>query len=252
MKWEKVTRWKASGLHLLISVAIAAGALALMLLVWYPYPLFKAAGGDGLLLILVAVDVIIGPLITLIVFKPGKKGLKLDLAAIGTLQLAALFYGVSVVYLARPAYIVFAKDRFEVVTAAELRPEVLAEARHAEFRRLPLHGPVWVYGEFPTDGEERNRLVDLALAGYDVQHFPRLYRPYAPNAAEILARAQTIERTRAAEPRAARAIDAWLAESGTPAESVRYVDLRAPRYWVAVLVDAKTAEPVKMLIYDRI
>lgn len=252
MKWEKVTRWKASGLHLLISVAIAAGALALMLLVWYPHPLFKAAGGDDLLFLLVGVDVVIGPLITLIIFKPGKRGLKFDLTAIGVLQLSALVYGVSIVYLARPAYVVFVKDRFEVVTAVELQPEKLAEAKVEGFRRVPVTGPVWVYGEYPKEAGERTRLVELALAGFDLQHYPRYYRPYAEHRAEILARAQTIERTRAAEPKAAKAIDAWLAESGTPAERVRYVDLRAPRYWVAVLVDAQTAEPVKMLIYDRI
>ncbi|HYD57996.1 MAG TPA: TfpX/TfpZ family type IV pilin accessory protein [Burkholderiales bacterium] len=252
MKWKKVTRWQASGVHLLISAAIAAGALALMLLVWYPHPLFKAAGGDDLLLILVGVDVIIGPLITLIIFKPGKKGLKFDLLVIGVLQLSALVYGVSIVYLARPAYIVFVKDRFEVVTAAELQPEHLAEAKFPEFRAVPVTGPRWVYGEFPTDPKERTRLLELNLSGYDMQHFPRYFRPYEPHRADILARGQTIERTRKTEPKAGRVVDAWLAETGISPDSVRYLDLRAPRYWVAVLVDAKTAEPVKMLIYDRL
>jgi hypothetical protein len=252
MAWKKVTRWQASGLHLLISVAIAAGALALMLLVWYPHPLFKAAGGDDLLFILVGVDVVIGPLITLVIFKAGKKGLKFDLTVIGLLQLSALVYGVSIVYLARPAYVVFVKDRFEVVTAVELRPEALAEAKLEPFRRVPVGGPVWVYGEFPSGPEERRELVKLAMAGLDLQHFPRYYRPYEAHRADILARAQTLERTRKTEPKAAAVIEAWLAESGTSAESVRYVDLRAPRFWVAVLVDAKTAAPLKMLIYDRI
>src|SRR5688572_11809421 len=64
---RKLTRWQASGLHLLISIAIAAAALAVTLLVWYPRPLFEASGGTGLLYILVGVDVAIGPLITLVV-----------------------------------------------------------------------------------------------------------------------------------------------------------------------------------------
>jgi hypothetical protein len=237
---------------LLISAAIAAGALALMLLVWYPHPLFKAAGGDDLLVLLVGVDVVIGPLITLIIFKPGKKGLKFDLAAIGTLQLAALLYGVSIVYLARPAYIVFVKDRFEVVTAAELQPRNVAEAQHPQFRDVPVGGPEWVYGAFPEDPRERGELVKLSMAGFDLQHFPRYYRPYDAHAAEILARAQTVERTRATEPKAGAVVDAWLRDTGTPADAVRYVDLRAPRYWVGVLLDARTARPVKMLIYDRL
>ena len=73
------TRWQASATHLLISVAIAAVALFVLLRVWYPPPLFTAEGGNDLLFILVAVDVVIGPLITLIVFKSGKPGLRFDL-----------------------------------------------------------------------------------------------------------------------------------------------------------------------------
>jgi len=252
MKLQKVTRWQASGLHLLISAAIAAAALALMLLVWYPHPLFQAAGGDDLLLILVGVDVILGPLITLIIFRQGKKGLKLDLAVIGAVQLAALVYGVGIVYLARPAFIVFVKDRFEVATAVELEPGELAKAKRPEFSRPPVFGPRWAYGEFPTDQAERSKLVDQALAGRDLQHFPQYFRPYEEARAEILARAQPIARVRATEPKAAPVVDAWLASSGTREDAVRYLDLRAPRSWVAVLVDAQTARPLKMLIYERI
>jgi hypothetical protein len=252
MKLKKVTRWQASGIHLLLSAAIAAVALALMLLVWYPHPLFVAAGGNDLLFLLVGVDVIIGPLITLIIFKAGKKGLKFDLVAIGVLQLAALIYGVGIVYLARPAFIVFVKDRFEVVTAVELQPENLAEAKDPRFARVPVTGPVWVYGEFPTATEERQRMVELALSGLDLQHFPRYYRPYEQGVKDILARAMTVERTRQTDPNAAKVVDAWLAESGTPEDAVRYVDLRAPRYWVGVLLDAQTGAPRKLLIYGKI
>src|ERR1700682_4721026 len=130
----KVTRWQAAGLHLLISIAIASAVLALLLLVWYPGPLFEAMGGMGLLFILMGVDVVLGPAITLIIFKQGKRGLKLDLAIIGTVQLAALLYGVHVMYLAHPAFIAFVKDQFQVATAAELEPERLAEAKYPQFR----------------------------------------------------------------------------------------------------------------------
>lgn len=51
------TRWQASGIHLLISAAIAASVLTVMLSVWYARPLFEADGGMGLLFILVGVDV---------------------------------------------------------------------------------------------------------------------------------------------------------------------------------------------------
>jgi hypothetical protein len=43
-----------------------------------------------------------------------------------------------------------------------------------------------------------------------------------------------------------------LAQSGTKEADVRYVPLRARQAWVAVLIDAKTAQPVKMLISDPV
>ncbi len=42
-----MTRWKASGLHLLISAVVAVAAIAGMLLIWYPWPLFEAAGATS-------------------------------------------------------------------------------------------------------------------------------------------------------------------------------------------------------------
>src|SRR5258708_25743002 len=112
MEKKKVTRWQASGLHLLISVAVAAAVFALMLSLWYPGPLFEAAGGDDLLFILVGVDVVVGPLITLVIFRSGKRGLKFDLAVIGMLQIAALAYGVYALDLARPPFLGLVKDQF--------------------------------------------------------------------------------------------------------------------------------------------
>src|SRR5262245_27659918 len=98
---SRLTRWHASGIHLLISAAIAGIALSVMLLVWYPGPLFEACGGTGLLFILIGVDVVIGPLITLIIFRIGKRGLRFDLCAIAVLQLSALLFGSYVLFEAR-------------------------------------------------------------------------------------------------------------------------------------------------------
>jgi hypothetical protein len=248
----KINRWQASGLHLLISAVIAAAVLTLMLALWFPAPLFTAAGGNGLLFILVGVDVVAGPLITLVIFKAGKRGLRFDLFMIALFQAAALTYGLHIIYLARPAFVVFVKDRFEVVSAVELAPDELAKAKYLQFRSPPLGGPVWAAGDFPTDPKERSALVEAAFAGLDLQDFPKYFVPYDERRKKILAKSWSIARVRKEEPGYAKLIDAWLAESGTPEASVRYLLLRARRAWVAVLVDAKTARPVKMLIVERI
>jgi hypothetical protein len=252
MENKKTTRWRASGLHLLLSVVVALAVLALLLFVWYPGPMFEAAGGRDLLLILMGVDVVAGPLITLIVFKAGKRGMKLDLVVIGAVQLAALVYGTHIMFLARPAFIVFVKDQFQVATAVELEPAELEKAKYLQFKYLPRTGPVLAFADFPTDPAESSKLVDLALAGLDIQLFPRYFVPYPERAQEVLAKAWPIARARKEEPQAAKRVDEYLARSGTKEADVRYLRLRAPRAWLAVLIDARTAEPVKMLIVEKI
>lgn len=252
MAFTVKTRWGASGIHLVLSALIAAGVLAFMLAAWYPGPLFQAAGGNDLLLILVGVDVVIGPLITLVIYRPGKRGLKFDLAAIGVLQLAALAYGAHIVYLARPAFIVFVKDRFEVVTAVELAPEALAEARFPQFRAPSLAGPRLAASDFPTDPGEKKRLLELAFAGFDLQHFPKYWVPYEERRKELLAAAQTLEQVRKSEPVHAKVVEEYLAQSGTRPEDVRWLLLRARRAFVSVVIDPKTAEPLKMLVAEKI
>ena len=95
-KLARFNRRQAALIHLGISAAVALAIVATMLLVWYPSPWFAAAGGGTLLLLLVGVDVIIGPLLTFVVFDPAKKSLVYDLAVIVMLQIAALVYGVHV------------------------------------------------------------------------------------------------------------------------------------------------------------
>ncbi len=245
---RKLTRWHASGIHLLISALIAATTLAVMLLVWYPPPLFELEGGLGLVFILIGVDVGIGPLITLVIFKSGKPGLRFDLWTIGVLQSCALIYGCYVVAEVRPAFIVFVKDQFEVVSAVELTSADLQQARHAEFRRIPLTGPLLIAAEPPADPKEAQALLFLALEqGRDLRHFPRYYVPFAEQLQTALSKARPLEQVWRSEPDIARIIERYLADSGRKEADVRYLPLRATRGWGAALIDAKSGTLVKML-----
>jgi hypothetical protein len=244
-----MSRWQASGLNLLVSAVVAAAVLAGMLFAWYPSPLFEAEGGMRLVLILVAVNVVIGPLITLIIYKPGKWGLKFDLWAIPILQLAALLYGGYVVFQARPVFLVLVKDQFELVSAVDLQAAWLEEARRPEFRTLPVTGPALVAFDMPADDKERQDIVFSAIfAGRDAQHYPKYFVPYLERAHTLLAGAQPIELVRTQAPGTARVIDAYLRSSGRMEADVRYYPMRTRHDWVAVLVDAKSGEVVKMLL----
>ena len=106
--------------HGLISILIAGVALAVVYGVWNPAPLHIATGITKIFLLMVAIDIIIGPLLTFVVYKKGKKTLKFDLVVIVLLQISALLYGMYSVYSSRPAWLVYNVDRFDLVRVNEI------------------------------------------------------------------------------------------------------------------------------------
>lgn len=119
--------------------------------------------GLHVFLTILAVDTTLGPLLTLVVFKPGKRGLKFDLAVIALAQISALTYGVFTLFEGCPVYVAALGPRFEVIQASEIDPPDLAEAKTG----LPLWGPKWVGVREAEDSETGNNMIFRALAGVD-------------------------------------------------------------------------------------
>ena len=86
-----IERLQASGVHLALSLLVASTAFALVYFVWFPNDYWEMAGGRELFWLVVSVDIVLGPLVTLAIFNPGKgwRRLKWDLVVVATLQLAA-------------------------------------------------------------------------------------------------------------------------------------------------------------------
>ena len=66
----QTSRIKAASIHFGLSVLLAVLAAFLVFIVWYPYPYRDISGGRDLFLLVVVVDVVMGPLLTLTVFNP--------------------------------------------------------------------------------------------------------------------------------------------------------------------------------------
>lgn len=153
-----------------------------------------AAGAPELLLLVSICDVVLGPTLTFVVYRPGKRGMKFDLAVIALLQLGALGYGVHTVHVARPVFNVFAIDRFELVSEADIEPEQLARAP-AMYRDLSQSGPRLVAAELPADADERSTLLMAAATqGIDLKHLPVHYRPYDEVRVKALAKAMPLRK----------------------------------------------------------
>ena len=248
---KKMTRWKASAIHLSICAGIGISVLAWMLLVWYPAPYFEGLGAGKLSMIIIGVDVVIGPLITLIIYNPLKKSLRFDLAVVALLQLSALVYGVYVVYEARPVYVVFNVDRFDVVAANEIDPQEREKVTRLEYQSLPLTGPRIVAAVLPADPKERERILFAAVgAGYDLPNFPQYYVPYAEQTAEVIARSRPLddlaEKRAEAEPQLA----ALKQELAGRAKDLGFLPVRARKQDLTAIIDRKTGEVLKVLPID--
>jgi hypothetical protein len=244
-----LNRYQAAGIHLAISALVAATVLAALLLVWYPQPYFRLAGGAGLMLILIGVDVVMGPLLTLVVFDPRKKSLRFDLAVIATLQLAALAYGISVIAQARPAYVVFAASRFTVVAANAIHPESLAAAK-PPFDALPLDGPRIVGARMPDDPAERDKVVLLAVGGIDLTSLPRYFVPILDVVDDLKTKARPLDTIARGDAGAKAAVDAAVARSGRPPSSLAWVPVVGRLESGVAIVDTSRGEVVAVLPID--
>ncbi len=241
-----MSRWKAASIHLLCSVALALLAGALVFGLWFPPPYFHASGGDRLVLILIGVDLVIGPLLTLIIFKSGKKGLKFDLACIGFVQVAALVYGLSVITTSRPAFVVATIRRFVVVPANALDQRDLAQASSPDFRGLSWTGPRLVSAQVPQgDAAAHEEIMAATMAGKDIDRLPKYYAPIEAIQGELKQRAKPLTTLIAQKPEVNRPIaEAALAKFGRSLERTGYMPLIAPRGELVMLIDLDTGKPV--------
>lgn len=230
-----ISRWKAAGIHLGISVVIAIGVVLLLYYVWYPQPFFDASGGKFLLTLLVGVDVVLGPLITLIIFDLKKKSLKFDLAIIALVQLAAICYGVYTMYLARPVFVVFSVDQFVVIPANDVDPKMLAQVTHSEFKSLSLTGPKYAYNVPQMSGTDLHAM-SLSLDGFA----PQYYLPYAEKSVEAAKAARPLTNLLKRQPQSEQLVETALKQHGKNTADVVYFPLIAKVMTMTVLVDAKT------------
>ena len=185
-------RLKAFGYHLAISVLIAIVSLFIIFMLWHPAPLANAVGVTHIFIMMLAIDVVLGPLLTLIFAKQGKKLLKFDLAVIVILQLVAFLYGMYNVAMSRPVYIAFDTSRFEVVQANEV-PKSSLKAAQPEYRTLGWGSPKYVAVKAAASVEERGtRIFSELETGVAPSKQPNLYEPLDNQWAILTAKAHDL------------------------------------------------------------
>lgn len=244
-------RLKATVIHLGLSLVVALLTAMLVFGLWYPYPYREISGGRELFLIVVMVDVILGPLITLAVFNRAKRWpeLRRDLVIVALIQLSALGYGVWTVFVARPVHMVFEYDRFRVVHAVDVPPEFLAKAPR-DVDALPLMGPTLLSLRPFKDGNEKMDATMAALEGLSLSARPDLWQPYSAAKDQIRQAAKPASELSVRFAPQAAAINAAIARTGHKSETLAYLPMVGRKSFWTVFLDPVTAEVLAYMPLD--
>jgi hypothetical protein len=160
------SRWTAFAIHLGISIIVLLVLLGIIFFVWFPRDLIFAGGIDGLK-ILMGVDLVLGPLLTLMVYKHDKKELKWDLTAIGVLQITCLAGGLWLIFNERPLLQVLADDGIHLLSASDFSYYDVAQPD------LPGSAPKFVLLDIP---ENRSQLGNIKFTSEFVEKKPFAFR----------------------------------------------------------------------------
>lgn len=241
----------AATTHFVFSVLVAVGVGALVFGLWYPAPYHQLAGGQELFWLVMGVDVVCGPLLTLVMFNPAKPRSELvrDIGLVILIQLGALAYGMQSVAQARPVWLAFEGNRFRVVCVPDLADQKLDEAPEG-LQQLSWTGPKLLAVKLtdPTDPAFQQSILQ-SISGLHPSFRPSRWHAYEDAVPEVRTALQPMDQLIAKQPSKAALIREGL--TGQDLTRLGYLPLVSGDIsdWV-VVVNRDTAKPVAYLPVD--
>jgi hypothetical protein len=116
--WRALSKRNAFLIHLALSLLVFMTLVAVMVTLWFPGELFFLDGGWQVLKLVALVDIVLGPALTLMLWRPRKPDLVLDMSLVAVIQVAALGYGFVTAYQQRTLALVFAENNFNTLSNA--------------------------------------------------------------------------------------------------------------------------------------
>jgi len=233
-------RSRAALLHIVLNLLLLSVCAGLALYLWYPHPFRHLPDSGRFSLLLIASAAIVLPALTWLVNKPGKSGraLAFDLVLIGLIQVAAMTWGAYTMYLARPYFMVFAVDRFEILS----RRDVTYPVTNPAFLDKPLTGPLILFANMPSDTEQFQKLLrEVMFEGKpDLPFRPEFWSAYAERQHLVLQVARPLSNLRRARPAAAADIDALVQDNGGEIGGLQYIPGMIGHGNFTVVVEAKS------------
>jgi hypothetical protein len=237
--------------HLALTAVLVGIGYALVRLLWYPQPYFDAVAPARELHALLGVNLVLGPALTLVLFKPGKKGLRFDLALIAAVQLGGLGYAAHELYIQRPYFNVFAVDRFTVLGRDDADAAQWVEAR-SRVGSKPFVGPLPAVALLPKDRAGMERLIEETVLGGkpDIDRRPEFWDRYDGHVAEITARAKPLQTLAAYGGDVASRVATLPHRFGVAADRLGVLPLVTRSGYLSLVIDTDTGAPLEVFAVD--
>ncbi len=228
--------------HLAISGTVAITIIGLVFFVWYPAPLATAVGVTQIFLMMLAIDVIVGPMLGFIVYKEGKKSLKIDLTVIIALQISALCYGIYSIGQGRPAWLVYYADRFELVRKNEIIEDHIDQAPQ-KFQHVSWTKPQFVAIKSAKNIQQHNDDIFMeVLGGISLAQQPERYEDITQAKTQIQQRALPLKDLEKYNPKIK--VEKFLVKYP---QATAWLPLKANAVDMVVLINKQTASIIKIV-----
>ena len=235
-----ITKLKATGVHLSLSIAVFLYLTYRIYYHWYPQPYFEVDGGWQGFHLIAAVDLVLGPLITVLIFDLSKstRAIIFDLIIIAVVQFGALAYGVYTTYIQRPVAIVLIDDFVISAIRGQYKDSIDSVD---ELRQYSDEWPPIIFADMPTTQSGIDEVQRIKLEGKILEHAQiNLYAP-REKFVDALKQRQVRFSDRLDFHKARERYEAYLQRSGKSADEILIApfDARYGRVWLIFDLDGK-------------
>ncbi len=238
---------KAFTIHLIISIVVTSIIAGVMIYFWYPLDYLDITSFKDIATLIIFIDLVIGPILTFVVFNPNKKSLKFDLSIIAMIQVSALAYGTFILYQGHPVYLTYAKGSFTLINAQLARPQ---DAKYEEYRVSKLSSSNLAYAELPNDATQRNELLNISFkGGADLEERVDLYKPYHEHIDEIIS--NTLDTTKLFSDKKSKSeTELFIKKYGEKVNDFVFIPLEGSTGSSIVVLDKRSASFVTTINVD--
>lgn len=256
----KIFNVRAFIYHFIFSFVLIGGLSLFVVKLWYPGIWASELGGYKLVLMILALDLGVGPLCVGFVYKQhkSKKEKVLDISVITLCQLAFFSWGAYTVSISRPVYMVFDTDRFELVVDQDVDRSKLPES--GMFSDVPLLSTFkMAVVDLETTVPDENDRIEVnndAVFGLDISKFPQYYVPYNGQSIDKVLRKANGYDAYSKNPDYKLLADQLIKKHGMTEDEFKWLAVRyfSPKnqgqLFITAVIDGKTAEIIDYILLD--